>query len=100
MLEGFLFKNKKNGVNHIATGIEPCNSLCGSARYSCHTTNPYMKKVGEKMPLDDLIVKYSKYCSRCFVAAEKQIESDWAYRKDAEETLREERKQKNKTFLF
>ena len=81
-MEGFLFKNKKKGVNHIGIGIPPCKSLCGSAYFQPNSPNPEMKQVGEKMPLDDLIVKYSKYCGRCFAAAEKQIESDMAYRRD------------------
>jgi len=85
MLEGFLFKNKKNGVNHIAIGIEPCKSLCGSAIYSSRSSNPDMKTVGEKMPLDDLLYKFSKYCSRCYTAAEKQVDSDLAYQIDSKQ---------------
>lgn len=99
MLEGFLFKNKKGGVNHIAIGIDDCKSLCGSATYSSRTSNPDMKKVGEKMPLDDLVIKYAKYCSRCAVAAEKQIESELAYSRDSEEALKEKNKRKGK-FIF
>ena len=100
MLEGFLFKNKKDGVNHIAIGIDSCKSLCGSAIYSSRTTNQNIKKVGEKMPLDDLVIKYSKYCSRCVIAAEKQIESDLAYQRDSQEAIREKNKQKNPRLLF
>ena len=88
MLEGFLFKNKKKGVNHIAIGIDECKSLCGSAVYISRSLNPDMKRVGEKMPLDDLLLKFSKYCSSCFEAAEKQIKSDMAYQIDSEEAKR------------
>jgi len=100
MLDGFLFKNKEKGVNHIAIGIDECKSLCGSAVYSSKTSNPHMKKVGEKMPLDELLLKFSKYCSRCVIAAEKQIESEMAYRRDSQEVIREQNRQKNPKFLF
>ncbi len=96
MLEGFLFKNKKNGVNHIAIGIDPCKSLCGAVTYSSKSSNPDMKRVGEKMPLDDLLYKFSKYCSRCYIAAEKQVESDLAYQIDSEQILKEKRGKKSK----
>lgn len=97
MLEAFLFKNKKNGVNHIAIGIDDCKSLCGSATYSSRSANPHMKKVGEKMYLDEIIIKFSKYCNRCLIAAEKQIQSELAYTIDSEEA---KRKKKNKDLFF
>ena len=59
-----------------------------------------MRKVGEKMPLDDLIVKFSKYCSRCFIAAEKQIESELAYRRDSQEAIAEKRNAKKPRLFF
>lgn len=100
MLNGFLFKNKKNGINHITIGIDDCKSLCGSATYNSRSSNPDMKKIGERMPLDDLIVKYSKYCNRCLLAAEKQIESELAYQRDAEEALRDKKNHNKKQLFF
>lgn len=85
MLDAFLFKNKKDGINHISIGIDDCKSLCGSAVYSSSSKNPHMKRVGAKMPLDEIIHKFSKYCQRCLIAAEKQIESENAYRRDSEQ---------------
>lgn len=101
MLEGFLFKNKKNGVNHIAIGIDECKSLCGSARYASQSIDPNMKRVGERMPLDKLIIAHSKICARCLPCAIKEIESDLAYRHDAEEMTRDEKpRSKKQRFLF
>lgn len=99
MLEGFLFKTKNKGVNHITTGIDDCKSLCGAVSYNSKSSNPYMKKIGEKMGLDELLLRFSKYCSRCVSAAEKQIESDEAYLVDAPATkIKEENKKKNILF--
>ncbi len=89
MLEGFLFKNKKNGVNHIGIGIaDEARSMCGSATFYAKSSNPDMKLVGEKMKLDKLIIAHSKICSRCLLAAQKQIESDNAYLDDEEPITR------------
>lgn len=98
MLEGFLFKTKKKGINHITIGIDDCKSLCGSAIYNSRSSNPDMRKVGEKMPLDDLVVKFSKYCNRCLAAAIKQIDSEMAYRYDSRETIGRDNVKHN--FLF
>jgi hypothetical protein len=88
MLDSFLFKNKKNGINHIGIGIDEVRSLCGSATYYAKSVNPDMRKVGEKMKLDRLIIAHSKICSRCLVAANKQIESENAYLEDAKPNLK------------
>lgn len=98
MLEGFLFKTKKKGLNHISIGIDDCKSLCGSAIYNSKSSNPDMRKVGEKMPLDDLVIKFSKYCNRCLAAAVKQIDSEMAYRYDAKEMM--PGKEQKHNFLF
>ena len=89
MLDGFLFKNKKNGVNHIGIGIpDEARSMCGSATYYVNSSNPDMKLVGEKMKLDKLIIAHSKICSRCLAACVKQIESDNAYIEDEQPNRR------------
>lgn len=81
MLEGFLFKIKKNGVNHVGIGIDEVKSLCGSAIY--YSKSKEIQRVGETMELDKLLKAHSKICSRCYNIAEKQIESEKAYIDDA-----------------
>ena len=77
MMDAFLFKSKKGGVNHVALRIDRVPSLCGSAFYDSESVKA--QRVGERMPLDKLIHAHTKLCSKCETIAVKEIEKDNEY---------------------
>jgi hypothetical protein len=77
MMQGFAFKSKQPGVNHLAVGIDHVPSLCGSAFFDSASTKA--KMLGERMPLDKLVIAHSGLCRKCETIAWNEIEKEEQY---------------------
>jgi len=77
MMQGFAFKAKRPGVNHLAVGIDHVPSLCGSAFFDSSSSKAEM--MGSRMPLDKLVIAHSGLCRKCESIAWKEIEKEEQY---------------------